>query len=203
MEDIARDGSFSRRISLGEHSGTHFDAPGHYAPHGALVDAIPAKDLVRPLRVLDISHRAVNDSNTTLTVADVEAHESDHGRIESGAAVFLHTGWDEKRTDRDAYAGQSGNMQFPGFGVAAAEVLVVERGVVGLGIDTLSIDPGDSTSFEVHGNVSLPRGVWHLENLINLGQLPAAGAWVVVGVPRVADASGFPARVLALVPHRS
>jgi kynurenine formamidase len=202
-DEIARDGSYSRQVTLGEHSGTHFDAPGHFAPGGALVDAVPAESLVLPVRVLDITHKTADDPHATLTVVDVDSHEERYGRIEQGSAVFLYTGWDDKRTDRDAYVGGANEMRFPGFGVAAAEALVVERGVVGLGIDTLSIDPGQSTAFEVHRNVSLPRGVWHLENLINLGQLPAVGAWVVVGVPRVAGASGFPARALGLVPKRS
>ena len=118
--------------------------------------------------------------------------------------MFLRTGWDVHRHDVDAYAGVSeGGLSFPGFGVDAARFLVDERGVSGIGIDTLGIDAGSAADFPVHGTVTLPRGIWHVENLINLDVVPAAGAWVVVGVPRVAGASGFPARVLALVPADS
>ena len=92
------------------------------------------------------------------------------------------------------------SQYFPGFGVAAARLLVEERGAVGLGVDTLGIDAGRAHDFPVHRHVSLPRGVWHLENLVDLHAVPAVGAWAVVGVPRVVGASGFPARVLALVP---
>lgn len=200
LENFDRDGSFARRMTLNEHTGTHFDAPGHFAAQGATVDDVPADQLVRPLCVLDISDRARLEPNATLTVDDVRAYEADHGSIESGCAVFLHTGWDSTREDPTAYLGEPGAMRFPGYGVEAARLLVHERHVSGLGVDTLSIDPGSADTFPVHAEVSLPNGVWHVENAINLGLLPPRGAWVVVGVPRVAGASGFPARVLALVP---
>jgi kynurenine formamidase len=195
-----RDGSYSRRVTLGEHSGTHFDAPVHFAPGAEAVADIPADRLVVPLRVLDITGRIGDDPDGRLEPADVAEHEQDHGVIGAGCAVFLRTGWDRYRDDRSSYAGPEGDLRFPGFGVAAARLLVEERGAVGLGIDTLGIDPGRAHDFPVHRHVSLPQGVWHLENLIDLQALPAAGAWAVVGVPRLVDASGFPARVLALVP---
>lgn len=195
-----RDGSFSRRVTLGEHSGTHFDAPVHFSPGAEAVADITADRLVVPLRVLDIARRVGNDPDVRLEPADVAEHEQEHGAIEAGCAVFLRTGWDRFRHDRTAYAGPDTDLRFPGFGVAAARLLVAEREVVGLGIDTLGIDPGQASDFPVHRHVSLPQGVWHLENLVDLHTVPATGAWVVVGVPRLVGASGFPARVLALVP---
>jgi kynurenine formamidase len=200
-EEHGREGSYSRQVTLGEHSGTHFDAPCHFSEGAECVADVPADQLVRPLRVIDIADRAAEDPDTVLTIADITSHETEHGRISTGSAVFLRTGWDSRRADSDAYAGPGGEVRFPGFGVESARFLVIERSVAGLGIDTLSIDPGHSHDFEVHRDVSLPRGVWHVENAINLDAVPAIGAWVVVGVPRVSDASGFPARVLALVPR--
>ena len=91
-------------------------------------------------------------------------------------------------------------LRFPGFGVDAARILVDERGAVGLGVDTLGIDPGCDEAFTVHRTVSHAKGLWHLENLTNLAQLPPVGAWVFVGVIKLVDGSGGPARVLALVP---
>lgn len=191
-ETIERDGSFTRRVTLDEHSGTHFDAPSHFAPGAWHVSDVPAARLVCPLHVIDISARASRDASETLTVRDVGAHESAHGSIVEGSAVFVRTDWQTP---------SSGDpLAFPGFGVDAARVLVEERGVVGLGIDTLGIDPGEASDFPVHRDVSLPRGVWHVENLTGLFEVPAVGALAVVGVPRVSGASGFPARVLALVP---
>ena len=202
VESYSRDGCLSKRMVLNEHSGTHFDAPSHFADGGASVADVPAEDLVRPLRIIDIAERASTDSDTVLLVADIEAHESVHGTIAAGSAVFLRTGWDAHLNDAKAYAGVSdGELSFPGFGVDAARFLVDERGVSGIGIDTLGIDAGSASDFPVHGTVTLLRGVWHVENLINLDAVPATGAWVVVGVPRVAGASGFPARVLALLPE--
>lgn len=195
-----REGSYSRRVTLGEHSGTHLDAPVHFAPGADAVADITADRLVVPLRVLDIAARVGTDPDRRLEPADVAAHEAEHGRVEDGCAVFLRTGWDRYRDDRTAYAGPDGDLRFPGFGVAAARLLVEERGAVGLGVDTLGIDAGRADDFPVHRHVSLPRGVWHLENLVDLHAVPAVGAWAVVGVPRVVGASGFPARVLALVP---
>jgi kynurenine formamidase len=200
VDEHERDGSFSRRVSLGEHSGTHFDAPVHFDPDGAPVDAVPAGRLVVPLRVVDISDRIGDDPDGRAEPADVARHERQHGTVPPGCAVFLRTGWDALRGDPEAYAGPQGDLRFPAFGVDAARLLVEERGVVGLGVDTLGIDPGRERGFPIHRDVSLPRGVWHLENLVDLHAVPPAGAWVVVGVPRIVGASGFPARVLALVP---
>jgi kynurenine formamidase len=191
-ESIEQDGSFTRRVTLDEHSGTHFDAPSHFAPGAWHVADVPASRLVCPLHVIDISSRARGDASAVLTVADVVGHESEHGPVTEGSAVFLRTDW--------VTPPGGAVLDFPGFGVAAARLLVEERGVVGLGIDTLGIDPGSASDFPVHRDVSLQKGVWHVENLTGLSGVPAVGAWAVVGVPRVSGASGFPARVLALVP---
>ncbi len=114
--------------------------------------------------------------------------------------MFLRTGWETRNADPVRYAGEPGDLRFPGFGPDAARFLVDERGAVGLGVDTLGIDPGNVGDFVVHRQVSLVRGVWHLEGLQNLAALPPVGAWVFVGVLNLVDGSGSPARVLALVP---
>lgn len=194
------DGSYSRRVSLPEHVGTHLDAPCHYSAGQATVAEIPVEQLVRPVCVIDISDDVGDDPDAELSVAQVERFEASHGRIPAGAAVFLRTGWERWREDRDRYAGAGDDLRFPAFGTPAAQLLVEQRGVVGLGVDSLGIDPGHAHDAPVHSQVSLPRGVWHLENLVNLALLPPTGAWVVVGVPKLVDGSGFPARVIALLP---
>jgi len=191
-ESIERDGSFTRRVALDEHSGTHFDAPSHFSRDGWNVSEVPAERLVCPLHVVDLSARAKVDPDTTLSTRDLAEHEERHGRIGDGCAVFLRTDWHGR-------VGGEG-LRFPGFGVDAARLLAEERGVVGLGIDTLGIDPGWATDFPIHRDVTLPRGVWHVENLTRLSEVPPVGSWAVIGVPRIGGASGFPARVLALVP---
>lgn len=199
LATFADGGYFARLLHVFEHSGTHFDAPCHMVEGTATVEEVPAQTLIVPARVIDISGDVGDDPDALLNVEHVKAHESAHGDIAEGSAVLLRTGWEERNTDATAYAGPPGDLRFPGFGVDAAQYLV-DRGVVGLGIDTLGIDAGCANTFPVHKEVSHPRGVWHLENLTNLKALPPAGAWVFVGVPKLVGGSGCPARVLALVP---
>jgi len=197
---IKHDGYFARRVSFFEHSGTHFDAPCHFIEGGKSVEHVPVETLVRPAVVIDISKRIGSDADGELTLAEVQAFEAAHGRIPDGAAILLRTGWEEFNSDSHRYAGPEGDLHFPGFGVEAAKFLVEERKAVGLGTDTLGIDPGCASTFPVHSQISHPKGLWHLENLQNLKQLPAVGAWIVVGVLPLIGGSGSPARVIALVP---
>lgn len=197
---VAHDGFYNRRITFVEHSGTHFDAPCHMVEGTASVDQIPVDRLVRPLAMIDISADIVGDPDGVLTLAQVHAFEARHGPITDGAAVFLRTGWEAFNTDPARYANQPGVLRFPGFGPEAARFLVEERQAAGLGTDTLGIDPGCATDFVVHRQISHPRGVWHVENLMHLDAVPPTGAWVVVGVLKLVDGSGSPCRVIALVP---
>ena len=197
---VAHDGYYARRVTFFEHTGTHFDAPCHFIDGAKTVDKIPASELVRPAVVIDISSRIGSDADGELLLSDVESFEAAHGRIPAGAAILLRTGWEEFNTDSLRYAGAPGDLRFPGFGVEASKFLVHERGAVAFGTDTLGIDPGAASSFPVHSQVTHPAGLWHLENLQNLSQLPALGAWIVVGVLPLVGGSGSPARVIALVP---
>lgn len=197
---VAHDGYYARRVSFFEHTGTHFDAPCHFIDGAKTVDKIPASELVRAAVVIDISARIGSDADGELLLSDVEEFEKRHGRIPSDAAILLRTGWEEFNSDSLRYAGAPGDLRFPGFGVEASKFLVNERKAVAFGTDTLGIDPGAATSFPVHSQVTHPAGLWHLENLQNLSQLPPLGAWIVVGVLPLVGGSGSPARVIALVP---
>jgi kynurenine formamidase len=197
---VVPDGFYSRKVTVAEHTGTHFDAPAHMVEGTALLHQVDPATLIRPVVVIDISVRIAGDPDGLLTVADVSAFEAANGRIPARAAVFLRTGWEAFNGDPLRYAGAPGDLRFPGFGPDAARLLVEERAAVGLGVDTLGIDPGFAADFVVHRTVSHPRGVWHLEGLQNLAALPPVGAWVFVGVLNLVDGSGSPARVLALVP---
>ncbi len=196
---VAHDGYFARRVSFFEHSGTHFDAPCHFIEDQTTVDKVPVDSLVRPVAVIDISGRIGTDADAELSLEDVQTFEKGNGRIPDGAAVLLRTGWEEFNHDEFRYAGAPGDLRFPGFGVEAAQFLVAERKIAGLGTDTLGIDPGAATHFPVHSQVTHPKGIWHLENLQNLKLLPPLGAWIVVGVLPLVGGSGSPARVIALV----
>jgi kynurenine formamidase len=200
FETYANDGSFSRVVSLHEHSGTHLDAPAHFAEGAATVDQLSAEQLVCPLAVVDVSDSAARNPDYRLSVGDLERDELRHGAIELGSAVGVHTGWGRHCDDDAAYLGRDGGgvLHFPGVGRAAAGWLVTRRRIRGLGIDTAGVDPGNDAAFEVHANVTLPRGVWHLEGLVNLELLPARGATVFVGVIPIRGGSGAPARVIAI-----
>ena len=198
--EVDPDGFFNRRVTFVEHSGTHFDAPAHMVQGAAKLHQIDPGTLIRPVVVIDISAAGAADPDCVLTLDQVAAFEAANGRIAAGSVVFLRTGWESFNTDPERYAGRDGALRFPGYGPDAARFLVEERSVVGLGIDTMSIDPGISADLVVHRTVSHPRGLWHLEGLQNLAALPPVGAWVFVGVLNLVDGSGSPARVLALVP---
>jgi kynurenine formamidase len=192
-----RDGSYARVLTMPEHSGTHLDAPSHFAPGGAHADAIPVERLVAPCVVLDVRELCASDPDFAIAPEQVEAAERRDGPIAAGSAVLAWTGWERFTRDAGRYVGESEPGSFPGFGLEAAQMLV-ERGVVGLGIDTLGIDPGAARDFPVH-HLTLGAGLWHLEGLVNLGSLPPRGALLVVGALRLVEGSGTPARVIALI----
>ena len=195
---VARDGYDMNRLTYLEHVGTHFDAPAHFSAAGASADAIPAEALVCPLVVLDVAERAAADPDYRLSPEDVAAHERAHGRIPPGACVGLRSGWDaHAATPRFRNADASGAMRFPGFRPDVAPLLL-ERGVVGVAVDTLSLDHGGSRDFGFH-LAWLGAGRWGLECAANLGALPPAGATIVAGMPRIAGGTGGPGRALALL----
>jgi kynurenine formamidase len=197
---VAHDGFYNRLVTFVEHTGTHFDAPCHMVEGTESVDQIGADRLFRPMVVIDISAEVGTNADSILTLEQVQAFEHANGRIPDGAAVFLRTGWEAFNADPVRYANAGGDLKFPGFGPDAARFLVNERGAVGLGTDTLGIDPGFATDFVVHRQISHPRGVWHVENLTNLLGLPPIGGWVVVAPLPLVAGSGSPCRVIALVP---
>jgi kynurenine formamidase len=187
------------RWHLQEHSGTHLDAPLH-CTDGLSADRIPADQLVGPLVVVDIRDRASANADTQLTPADLRAWERQHGAIPAGAIVAMFSGWDARVGDARTFFGrdEKGGFHFPGFHLEAVEFLHEERDVRGIATDTLSLDPGLSNDFPAH-HYWLGYNKWGLENIAGLGQVPAHGATIVVGAPKIAGCTGGPSRVLALV----
>ncbi len=200
LGDLKRDGYFSRVFTTQEHYGTHLDAPAHFAAGGWTVDQIPADRLVRPLVVIDVRKQSKSNADYQVSVQDIAGWEEAHGAIPAGAVVMAYTGWDDRWGSQKNYRNEQSDklMHFPGFSVDAAKFLVKSRDVVGLGIDTLSVDVGTSTNYAVH-QLTLGQGVYHLENVANLGLVPPAGATVVVAPIKLEGGSGGPARVFALV----
>lgn len=188
-----------------EHGGTHLDAPIHFAEGKRTADQIPPEQLIAPAVVLDVRAKAAADPDYRLTLQDVLAWEEKHGTIPQGAIVLLHTGWSERWPDRKRYLGDdkpgdASNLHFPSYGAEAARALVEQRKVGALGVDTASIDHGPSKDFIVH-QIANGANVAGLENVTNLGELPATGAWVIALPMKIAGGSGGPVRIVALVPQ--
>lgn len=185
--------------TVNEHTGTHIDSPFHFSENGWTVDLIPVENLVCPLCVIDIATRAQDDPDAQLTPDDIRAWESAHGPIPAGACVAMHSGWEvHVASDKYRNADADGVMHFPGFHPEAIAMLVDGRQVVGIGVDTLSLDFGQSKDFAVHYGW-LPTNRWGMECMAGLGGLPASGATLIAGAPKVKGATGGPARILALV----
>jgi kynurenine formamidase len=197
---VEKNGYFTRSFWMLEHYGTHLDAPVHFPPGKMTVDKIPARRLFGPAAVLDVRAESVKDADYRVTAARVEEWEKRHGRIPEGAIVLLRTGWASRWPDAQRYRNQDAQarMHFPGYSVEAANLLV-ERKVSGLGCDTLSIDYGASEDFAVHRAV-LGAGLYQLENLADLTEVPEAGAFLVVAPIKLEGGSGGAVRVFALLP---
>ncbi len=186
-----------------EHGGTHLDAPIHFAEGKRTADQVPLEQLIAAAVVIDVAAKAAADPDYRLTREDMTAWEANHGAVPAGSIVMLHTGWGERYPDRKRYFGDdtpndASNLHFPSYGVEAASYLVEERKVAVLGVDTPSIDHGPSKDLLVH-RVAAAANVPGLENVANLGQLPATGAWVIALPIKIAGGSGGPVRVVGLV----
>jgi kynurenine formamidase len=192
-------------LSTPEHGGTHLDAPHHFSKGGRTTDQIPLEQLVAAAVVIDATAAAAKDRDYRLTSADVQAFEKTHGPIARGTIVLVRTGWSKfwptaKTYLGDDTPGDASKLSFPSYGADAARLLVEDRGVAALGIDTASIDYGKSTDFQVH-RIAAARNVPGLENLTNLDRLPARGAIVVALPMKIEGGSGGPLRAIALVPR--
>jgi len=188
-----------------EHGGTHMDAPVHFAEARQALDQVPLDRLIAPAVVIDVTRQAAGDPGYRLTVEEVKAWEARHGRIPEAAIVLLRTGWaarwpDAKRYFGDDAPGDASRLRFPAYGAESARLLVEERRVGVLGVDTASIDHGPSRDFVVH-QIAAAANVPALENLADLSGLPEDGAWVVALPMKIGGGSGGPVRVVALVPR--
>ncbi|HKT48588.1 MAG TPA: cyclase family protein [Candidatus Acidoferrales bacterium] len=196
---VEKNGYFTRSFWMLEHYGTHLDAPVHFPPGQATVDQIPAKQFFGPAVVLDVQGESAANADYLLPAARIEQWEDRHGRVPAGAVVLLRTGWASRWPDAKRYRNQDahGKMHFPGFSPEAAKLLIGRR-VSGLGCDTMSVDCGASEDFAVH-RLALGAGLYHLENLADLGGVPEVGAHLIVAPIKLEGGSGGPVRVFALV----
>ena len=195
----------SYAFSSAEHGGTHLDAPIHFAEGHVTADQIPLSGLIGAAAVVDVSGRAGPDY--LVTVDDLTGWEARHGPLPDGGILLLRTGWGDRWDDREAYLGTStvgpeavAELHFPGLSEEAATWLVENRGVVAVGIDTPSIDRGQSTDFRAHV-VLYSENVSGFENVANLERLPEQGAYVVALPMKIEGGSGGPLRIVAFIPN--
>ncbi len=197
INNYTPDGFYAQEWTFGEHTGTHMDAPGHFVEGGRLTPQLKARELVLPVVVIDISKRARNNPDAEVTEDDVRRFERRHGRIPRNALVAMNSGWADKLGTPEFLGGTlTSGYHFPGFGESAIDYLIEERRGAAIAVDTLSLDPGNSTTFAVH-NKWLAADNYGLENVNNLDRLPAHGAVATVGVIPWQGGSGGPCRVLA------
>ncbi len=195
----------ANRFCTPEHGGTHLDAPVHFYRSGQTAEELPLEKLLAPGVRMDVRTQAQKDRNYRLTRADVLDFEKRAGPIRPGTIVLMQTGWSRFWPHRQDYFGDASpedasKLEFPSYGVDAARLLVEERKVAMLGVDTASIDYGRSQDFDVH-RIAAASAVGGLENLTNLDQLPDTG-FIVIALPmKIAGGSGGPVRVIALVPR--
>ena len=196
----------SYRLSAAEHGGTHLDAPIHFAEGRQTCDQIPLANLIGPAVVVDVSDRAHADY--LVSVEDLEKWEGEHGRIPDRGILLLRTGWGERYSDRIAYLGTDrtgpravSELHFPGLAPDAARWLVDNRAIAALGLDTPSLDYGQSADFRTHVILNT-QNIAGFENVANLEELPPVGSYVVALPMKIHNGSGGPLRIVAFVPGR-
>jgi kynurenine formamidase len=190
-----------------EHGGTHIDAPVHFAQGRQTVDEIPLEKLVGLAIVVDVTAAATADADYQITVQDFERWEQQHGQIPADTLVLLRTGYARHWPDAARYLGTAergeaavAQLRFPGLHPDAARWLVTNRTISAIGIDTASIDYGQSTAYESH-RVLYERNIPAFENLASLDRLPPTGATVVALPMKITGGSGAPLRAIALLPE--
>ena len=194
-------------IHMGEHTGTHFDAPVHWITGKDLPDntteTIPPRRFVGPACVIDISRETAENEDYLLMPEHLEAWERKHGRIPKGSWVLLRTDW-SKRTDAKSFLNvREDGPHSPGFHKSTSQLLANDRDILGVGVETVGTDAGQAGTFDppfpnhatMHG-----AGKFGLASLRNLDQLPPTGAIVIAAPLKIVGGSGSPVRVLAIAP---
>lgn len=191
------DGYYAQEWTFGEHTSTHMDAPGHFVDGGRFVTQLKPAELVVPIVVVDIAAKARKNADAEVTPDDLKKWERKHGKIPANALVAMYSGWAAK-LGTPAFTGKdaAGVFHFPGFSADAVDELIKGRRAAAIGVDTLSLDNGPSTTFAAHVKW-LGADKYGVECMKNLDKIPATGATATVGVIPWQQGSGGPARVLA------
>lgn len=196
----------SYNMTLSEHGGTHLDAPEHFAKGAQTADEIPLSRLIGPAAVIDVSKASEANRDYRFTAQDILDWERAHSTLPKGAIVLFRTGYDRFWPDREKYMGTAlrgeegvAALHFPGLSQKAAELLANERDIAAVGLDTPSLDYGQSKDFIAH-RILLAKNIPGFENVANLDRLPPTGAMVIALPAKIRNGSGAPLRIVALVP---
>ena len=192
------EGYYSQGWTIQEHSGTHVDMPAHFYEGGRTAPELRPDELLLPVAVIDIGLRAATDHDCVLGLDDVHRHEREHGRIPRHAAVLMNSGWQALVGEPARFTGvqRDGSFAFPGFDPAAVTFLIEERDIACIGVDTLSLDRGSSTTYPAH-QAALSADRFGIEALANLDRIPPRGASITLGLVPFEHGSGGPCHVLA------
>ena len=195
------------RYSAAEHGGTHIDAPVHFAKGRNTVDEIPLDQLIGPGIVVDVTKQCDKNPDYLVSESDFKNWERRHGKIAAGTIVLLRTGFGKFYPDRKKYlgtdqrgAGAVPKLHFPGLHPNAARWLTQNRQIKAIGLDTASIDYGQSTLFESHRTL-FAKDIPALENVANLDKLPVTGFSVIALPMKIKGGSGGPLRIVAIIPR--
>jgi kynurenine formamidase len=193
----------SAKFASAEHGGTHIDSPIHFAEGKQSVDQLTVQQLIGPAVVIDISTACAKNSDYLASPEDIAAWEKAHGKIPGGSIVLFRTGWSAHWKNKKRYMGTEkpndvAGLHFPGIAAASAKVLLNRR-VRGVGIDTASIDHGQSKDFLVHRTL-YGAGLYGLENIADLEKLPATGATLIALPMKIVGGTGAPVRIIAILP---
>jgi kynurenine formamidase len=196
----------SNNFFSAEHGGTHLDAPLHFSQGAQSVEQIPVERFLGQAIVVDVVAQADKDRDYLVTAEDLQRAEREQGAIPSDAILLIRTGFSRRWPDAAAYLGTAErgadavhDLHFPGLHPDAARWLVANRPVKAVGIDTASIDYGQSTLYEVHRTL-FERNIPAFENLTALERLPLRGAFIVALPMKIGGGSGAPLRAIAIVP---
>lgn len=193
------------RYRAAEHGGTHLDAPVHFARGRHSADAIPLEQLLGNAIVIDVTKQCESDRDYRVTTNDFLNWERAHGKIAAGTIVLLRTGFGKHYPDRKMYLGTDERgpaavpkLHFPGLHPDAAKWLVTNRSIKAIGLDTASIDYGQSTKFESH-QILFDKNIPAFENVANLDKLPFRGFSIIALPMKIKGGSGGPLRIIAIL----
>lgn len=195
----------ANNFSAAEHGGTHIDSPIHFAKGKQTVDQIPLEKLIAPAVKIDVSKQGINNWDYQITVEDLTNWEKDNGQIPDGSILLLQTGFGRFYPDAGKYLGTDKrgdeavkDLHFPGLSPDAAKWLVRNRKINAVGIDTASIDYGQSSEFKTHITL-MEDNIPAFENVANLDKLPAKGFQIIALPMKIKGGSGSPLRIIAIL----